>query len=329
MNSLYSSWLLDFLPGSIPDETRSTCDNCAMCADGSHITFDQKVKCCSCIPVIPNFLAGRILTERIDVFESYLPKADVRPQGVYPHNDFLVDYNERSPQFGRRIEWQCPYYLEKEGGTCGIWQNRNSGCATWFCKYLRGHISREFWTATDALLTAVEKSLSNWCVHKLEAGSVDFRDAFPIEIQEVSFGLQLRQQQYSLQSPAEIVWGKWLKREKDFFYECDNEVRNLRWNDVRSICGSGIETLKQKTLEAYVAVESDFFPDVVNMSGYQHREKSDTELLVWIDTPYDPVCITKADFRLLHRMNGLKMSEALQYIPREILQKLFDAGILI
>jgi hypothetical protein len=329
MNSLYSSWLADFLPGSLPDETRSTCDNCAMCADGSHITFDQKVKCCSCIPVIPNFLAGRILSEHISVFQSYFPKADVRPQGVYPHNDFLVDYNERSPLFGNRIEWQCPYYLEKEGGKCGIWQNRNSGCATWFCKYLRGHISREFWIATDALLTTVEKSLSNWCVHELEAGSVDFRNAFPFETQEVTFGLGLKQQEFFFHSPAEIVWGKWLKREKDFFFECDNKVRNLSWNDVRTICDSGIEALLEKALEAYETIRSDFFPEVIKISSYQQMEKNDTEVLVWIDTPYDPVSITKVDFRLLHRMNGLKMSEARKHFPREMLQKLFDGGILV
>jgi hypothetical protein len=329
MNPLYTSWLTDFLPGPLPEEKRSTCGDCVMCAPGSHIAFDVKVKCCSYIPTIPNFLAGKILKQKIEVFEAYLSRADIRPQGVYPHNDFVVNYNSNSPLFGQNSEWRCPYYLDEGGGKCGIWQNRNSLCATWFCKYLRGHISRKFWTELDELFSTVEKCLSNWCLRRLEAGSLEFREAFPGEIQELSFRLWLKQQDFSMQASPQTKWGKWLGREKDFFYECDSLVSPLSWTQVRKICGPGIHPLEEKVLNAYSSIHSGHFPDVLHITSVQLTEKNDEEFLVWMDTPYDPVNIQKSDLRLLHRMNGLKMEEVLQHIPKELLMRLFDAGVIL
>jgi len=329
MNPLYSSWLRDFLPGPLPDEKRSTCDDCAMCASGSHIAFDLTTKCCPYIPTIPNYLTGKILREEIEVFEAYLVRADVRPQGVFPHNDFIVNYNSDSPVFGQNTKWRCPYFLENDGGKCGIWPFRNSVCATWFCKYLRGHISRTFWTGLNGLLTAIEKSLSNWCVRRLEAGSAEFREAFPPEIQELPFGLRLRQHTFSMQSSPQTVWGKWLGKEREFFYECDSLVTTLSWTQIQDICGPAVEALKGKALDAYHAMHSENFPDVLRIAEFQNEEKNDEEFFVWTDTPFDPVSILKTDLRLLHRLNGLKMEEVLRHIPKELLLRLLDAGVII
>jgi hypothetical protein len=86
--------------------------------------------------------------------------------------------------------------------------------------------------------------------------------------------------------------------------------------------------LEKEVLKVYDALQSDSFPDVIRIASYQSRDKNENEVLVWMDTIYDPVCMSKDDFRLLHRMNGLKMSEAMKYISKELLQKLFDAGVL-
>ena len=68
---LYAGWVGALLGGAaIPPETHATCGDCAMCADPGEAPrrgtayFDPTVKCCSYLPEIYNFLAGRILAEK-------------------------------------------------------------------------------------------------------------------------------------------------------------------------------------------------------------------------------------------------------------------------
>lgn len=66
---LYDGWMLELLEGVIPRESRATCNNCAMCSQPGAESgpreryFDPTIKCCTYIPVLPNFLVGRILTD--------------------------------------------------------------------------------------------------------------------------------------------------------------------------------------------------------------------------------------------------------------------------
>src|SRR5215471_13024784 len=67
---LYEKWIVDLVGGTIPRESRATCDNCAMCASGAtqdaaaqSYFFDPTIKCCTYVPTIPNFLVGRILSD--------------------------------------------------------------------------------------------------------------------------------------------------------------------------------------------------------------------------------------------------------------------------
>ncbi|MCI0601988.1 hypothetical protein L0156_03165 [bacterium] len=331
--------MTDLLPGPVPDETRSTCLDCAMCGADSLITFELKTKCCTYIPVIPNFLAGKIIEAEIPVFDAYFPHADVRPHGVLPHQDFLDQYYPNSPLFGRNLKWRCPYYVEAEGGLCGIWQSRNARCATWFCKHLHGQISRNFWTSIEELLTAVEKNLSHWCIQKLEVGSCEFRDAFPVTTEQPGLDLWMKQQSYYQKrllygddAPADFqrwTWGTWIGREKDFFIACYKLIRPLSWKDVQTICGASLQNLEQNTLTSYAKLTSDFFPDVLRLSDFHQAEVNEKEVRIWTSNPYDPITLSKDMLRLLHRMSGRKMAEVRKEILGELLQKLFDAGVLI
>lgn len=333
---LYSAWMTDFLPGDVPDETRSTCSECAMCAVDSPVSFELKTKCCTYIPTIPNFLAGKILESKIAVFEAYWNQADIRPHGVMPHQEFVDQYHPNSPLFGRNLNWRCPYYLEEQGGLCGIWQSRNGRCATWFCKHLRGQISRDFWATIDELLTAVEKRLTHWCIHQLEVGSREFRDTFPVAAGQPNFELWMKQQSFYQKKLLfgdtgstdflNWTWGAWLGREKDFFVECYKLVQPLSWKDVRRICETDLE---QKALDAYAKLTSDYFPDTLKIGDFHHFDLNDEQVRVWTSNPYDPVILPKDTLRRLHRMSGIKMAEVIQQIPKELLQKLFDAGILL
>lgn len=304
-----------------------------MCSAENAVPFELKTKCCTYIPSIPNFLAGKILEKNVVVFQSYWSRADVNPQGVWPHHEFVAEYNPSSHLFGRNIKWRCPYYLEEEGGLCGIWEDRNGRCATWFCKHLRGRISHDFWSAVERLLTAVERSVSRWCILELEAGSQEFRNAFPPELSEPRFAVWLQQQSFytSANNDAlrESIWGKWLHHEREFFCQCARLVASLQWNEVREICGREIDALEERVLESFARLNSDFFPDVLKLSDFHQTDNNPDEVRVWTVNPYDPVTISKTILRLLHRENGKRMHEVMEHVPKELLVRLFDAGILI
>ena len=302
-----------------------------MCSVEAPVSFEMKTKCCTYVPSIPNFLAGKILENNVAVFEFYWDRADVRPQGVWPDRDFVAQYHPSSPRFGRNLHWRCPYYLEAEGGLCGIWEHRNGRCATWFCKHLRGKISHDFWSSIEALLTSVEKILSLWCIHQLKAGTTEFREAFPIGAEEPVFSVWLKQQSFYEGGGAtrDLKWGAWLNRERDFFCECYRLIAPLKWKDVRKICGSKLDLLEQNTLKSYDRLTSDFFPDILKLSDFKMNDISDEEVCLWTVNPYDPVTLSKTTLRLLHRKNGTPMQEVTTIIPKELLLRLFDAGILI
>ncbi|NOT62653.1 MAG: hypothetical protein HOP19_20800, partial [Acidobacteria bacterium] len=66
---LYAAWVDELLGGAIPPETEATCDDCAMLAPeiaprGSAEYFNPATKCCAYVPMLPNFLVGRLLNDR-------------------------------------------------------------------------------------------------------------------------------------------------------------------------------------------------------------------------------------------------------------------------
>src|SRR5260370_251866 len=68
LTQLYGAWMDQLLPGPIPEETEATCDKCVMCPSKgepqtpSPIRFNPRIKCCTYLPNLPNFLVGRILS---------------------------------------------------------------------------------------------------------------------------------------------------------------------------------------------------------------------------------------------------------------------------
>src|SRR5215471_13536873 len=179
---LYARWMDDLLRAEIPHETRSTCDDCAMCAPAGESAgkdsfyFSPVTKCCTYQPKLPNFLVGQALANSDFAFSAgrkTLEKridegVSVTPLGLQQSRIFEVLYHNGKEAFGHASALRCPHYLEEGGGRCGVWRHRNSICATWFCKHERGALGLSFWHRMRNLLLAIERSLSIWCV--LEAG---------------------------------------------------------------------------------------------------------------------------------------------------------------
>jgi hypothetical protein len=156
---LYAAWMHQMLAGPIPEETQATCANCAMCAKAgdppanSTLFFHPQVKCCTYLPRLPNFLVGRLLADddpdfapgRITVEERLQRGVAVTPLGFGRDAVYTLLYQQgANAAFGRSRALRCPHYIE-EGGRCGVWKHRESTCATWFCKHVRGAVGMQFW----------------------------------------------------------------------------------------------------------------------------------------------------------------------------------------
>ena len=177
---LYAGWIDDLLGAPIEPETHATCADCAMCAPAKEppaaetVYFNPRVKCCTFVPALPNFLVGRILRDaergaagRASVEARIATGIGVTPLGL-----------GRSPGqhvpdagFGQDETFLCPHFVQQDGGICSIWQHREATCATFFCKFVRGAMGANFWGALQRLLEAIEQALAWQCVETLDVGA--------------------------------------------------------------------------------------------------------------------------------------------------------------
>ncbi len=145
--------------------------------------------------------------------------------------------------FGLSKGLRCPHYLEEEGGRCGIWKHRASVCATWHCKYVRGAVGARFWKSLQQLLTAVEWSLSLWCVYELDIEIEALRLLCTVKrslkpdylLDDLALDGKVDREVY------EACWRKWLGREAEFYKEAARLVGDLDWQAVASLSGPEIK----------------------------------------------------------------------------------------
>ena len=249
--SLFARWIGEWLTDPVPHESHATCDRCVMCApDGQtgteRIFFDRAIKCCTYLPNIPNFLAGRILTDdgddlargRATIDQRITAGVAVTPFGLGIPAPYQLLYRNAQDFFGRAEGLRCPHYLA-EGGRCGIWRHREATCATWFCKHEHGATGQTFWAATRELLRGVEHDLARWCVFAL------VHDDRMLAALAVADQAPERLDAYALDSlpnpdAHRELWGAWAGREREFFVEAARLVDPLQWNDVLEICGPAV-----------------------------------------------------------------------------------------
>ncbi len=353
---LYSGWMDHLLQAPIPEESEATCSDCAMCltknikrTSEDHL-FNSSTKCCTYVPKIPNFLAGSIFLDHDPeaakgrhAFEAYfLQKGVVRPHGVYPHYEFSLQYTPKTEDFGRNLEMRCPYYLEEEGGLCGIWRHRNAVCSTWFCKHVRGDVGKKFWNSLLDLLEVVQVRLSYWCLHELKAGSEDFRKMFhwsenPDFITNFDRQIYFHESLFGrLEDPVQFLdfrrreWGIWLDKEKEFYQECARLVLPLTWTDVESILGPRIFAPAIRVKEAFTELRSDSIPDLLLPGNFRTVNLSETEVRVWAYAAYDPIDLPKTVIESIPCFDGRTTTEVLNQVQIDLnlLRKMIDFGVL-
>lgn len=351
--ALYETWVVRVLPGPIPEETQATCQHCAMCPPASNVpgemtpllSFNPQTKCCTYLPRIPNFLVGSILADetpemkpgRATVEQRILQNIAVTPFGLEKTRLFHLLYREGGEAtFGRSRALRCPHYLEEGGGLCGIWRYREATCVTWFCKYERGAVGRNFWEMLRQLLHFLEESLARWCIHQLEIGGEALHALFayvakpPLE----------RDQLDGIADPARqrLLWGKWSGHEQEFYRESAALVNALSWEDICAICGPELPIWLQLTREAYSSLLDRTLPQALSVRRplqMLHRGQRHSQLTSYNGS--DPLQLPNVLMDAFPYFDGRPLEEALQAIAHEkhlvldetLLRKLVDFEILV
>ena len=338
---LYASWLRVITGGPIPAETKATCDHCAMLSPADSTSqalyFHPVTKCCAYQPHLPNFLAGRILSEsdasmtasRKELERRIDQRTTITPGWAGPGGMFSLIYRNTPDVFGRAPELRCHFLTAT--GNCGIWKHRPGVCATWFCKHVRGETGFRFWKLADKLLRQVECELSLWCLAELETGISEGTDSdFGTAPHVSELGGEIDWPRYRQ------LWGDWAGRESDFYRACARLVDALTWEQVQNICGPRVRILADLLRDAYAHLTSDALPERLRLGGFRISGFEDTRYRIIAYSSYDPLLMPEALTHVLHYFDGRPTDEALESILRDhnlridvsLLRRMVDFGIL-
>ena len=350
---LYAQWITGVLGGAVPRESRATCNACAMCArEGQESAsasyfFDPVVRCCSYVPDLHNFLVGRILLDtdpaarqgRSTVEKRIADAVGVTPLGLQQPPVYARIYGSSSQAFGRSRALRCPHYVE-DGNRCGIWRNRESTCATWFCKHVRGDLGYRFWRdSLHPMLRAVETDLARWCVLELQLGNDALRHSvasgdWTSEAEVITGDVldnRLDQKAYAR------LWGKWRGREHEFYCQCGELVSPLSWTDVLAICGPETRAYARLTRESYGRLTSDDIPSNLSVGRFEvlQVQRAITRVNTYHD--FDPLDVPNTVMELLHYFDGRSVVDALAAIADErgvsldaaLVRKMVDFKLLV
>lgn len=349
---LYAAWMDEALSGGyIPSETDATCDNCAMLPDDKEQTdsnkyFNPQTKCCTYLPELHNFLAGRILADEDPAFTKGRATVEARiktgigvtPLGIGLSPVYSLLYKNSPDVFGHAGSMRCPHYIEEEGGRCGVWKNRESVCVTWFCKYVRGATGRNFWTKMLEMLSYIEKNISLWCVIQLGVGSDALQTLLPV----------FRRPDAGKPNAKEIdgkadeklyraSWGRWFERKTEFYKECALLVSDLKWSDIENICGPELQIHTQLLQEAHQKLVSKELPQRLKVGSFRLSGMEQGGFAVGTYSNYDTMRLPQSVIGILAYFDGRPVEDVLDEIMEKeklrvslsLVRKLVDFGLLV
>ncbi len=346
---LYAGWMRQALGARVPNESKATCHDCAMCRPGMEAlpavkTFDSGAKCCTYLPTLWNFLVGRILDDqspeaapgRASVERRIDAGAAVTPLGLEHTEVFALLYQHVAGSFGRARSLLCPHFLAETGG-CGVWRHRESTCATWFCKHERGELGKHFWASLHALLKCAEVAVARWCAVELDPGADALELLFPPRERakpplstpesfdgRVDVALQRRR------------WGRWYGREREFYREAERLAAPLGWAEIEGLGGIELSARLARVRAALSRLQSNEIPDGLRTGPVKYESLGGGVSLVeaYIDT--DPLVLPDQLIGVLQYFDGRPNVEVLEEIGEkagleltpELVRRLADFGVL-
>jgi Fe-S-cluster containining protein len=314
----------------------------------SDLFYNPETKCCTYIPTLPNYLVGRILGDDDSSFASGRKTVEERlraglavtPLGLGMPPTFTFLYAQTAGRaFGLSKSLRCPHYLSEEGGRCGIWKHRASVCATWYCKHVRGAVGAKFWASLNQLLAGVEQSLSHWCVYELEIEIEALRLLFPPrsvfkndhQLDDRALDGTVDPRMY------ELLWGKWLGREEEFYREATRLVNGLAWKDVVSIGGTEIKVRERLVRDTYDRLMSEELPPSLRVGRLNVLSMGRETCRVTTYSTIDPLDLPQSLITVLPYFDGRPTLDAMEAIEKHegikldvaLVRKLADFEILI
>ena len=355
--SLYQPWIEAMLGGALPAETEATCHACVMLPEAGvaqpddpspaserPLFFDPRMKCCTYVPALPNFLVGRILLDttpemaagRESVRARIAAGIGVMPLGLAQPPTFVVLYARGGAEtFGRSVELRCPHYVSDTGG-CGIWRHRQSICTTWFCKYTRGAVGERVWRDLRHLLGIAERVLAVHCVRALSLEPEAARDAAALFPATTPAAFRAQELEGAPDPPVRALWGHHAGRESAFYEAAGRLVGDLGWEDVRRAGGPELDLAVDVLRTSYAALVARRVPRALRIGAIHRRPLGDGAAEVVAYSGYHPITLPASLMSVLHVFDGRPTAAALAAaveagvaIDRAVVRQLVDMGVLV
>jgi hypothetical protein len=345
---LQRGWLYELTGIRNPrSEQKATCADCVMCGDvgqsGSRIRFSPQVKCCSYVPHLANFLAGRGLAGpgRASLLERLLRRDGVTPLGMGLGEHDLRRMVEGRDSFGVAPVVRCPHYVEQTQG-CSIWGSRNTVCSTWFCRHDRGEVGQRFWQAVRDLLLAVEERVAVLCLDEggLAPGHRDAvlaqRAAVRAAVARANDGDPDAASAVPAHSAEEDarLWGPWSGREEEWFAGCAQVAGRLTGDDLAALVAD-VPDLVDAVRTRWSELGRRTLPDRLRFTPGSASEATTDVLRLVGYSPFDPLLLPADHEPALWLLDGRPLddvqAEALQehavVLDVDLLGALHDYGL--
>ncbi len=254
-----------------PQESVANCNDCVMARPHPHReVFPSETRCCTFFPRLHNFSVGRVLHRGgpgAQAVRKLLQKgASVVPMGIQPTDDWLDQYSEVGPDgFGHTLHLRCPYWVGGELA-CGIWEDRNQVCRTWFCKHEEGMVGQGLWEGLRDVLARAGHLLAEALVNEGNAPADGSRPE---------------------------IWESW-------FLACAERLPRL---DLDNLVEDLSLVARRKTLSQRNAGRHPPMPDVLGASLMKWQVEVDGGWM-YSYSPYDEAAVPGDIWQLLSRLDG-------------------------
>jgi hypothetical protein len=339
---LYRTRVASVLERDIPEETKATCSDCAMCdqsravpsIDGVSRLFRPDTKCCTYHPKLPNFLVGALLDDpspqmaegQRRVRERIERRIGTSPQWIRPPAAYALLYEKAKGAFGKTAALRCPYFEQASGG-CTIWAHREAVCSTYFCRYEKGEDGQAMWSQVKSYLALLELQLSRHAVYTLHPEYV-------LQKRDVQDPPALTGEALDDRPPSDkeyrALWGEWAGKEEAFYRRCHAIVRDLDAQAVERILGID-GTLAVAVLEArHKAASEDVLPETLAFNpNATVRWLPGNVLALGAYSNLDALALDGSAYALLVMFDGTKkVSEVRAQLRREKQADLSDEVLL-
>ena len=303
----------------IPDETATTCAECAMWGDhnGSspqRMAFSKNSKCCTHYPNLPNYIVGAILEDGGPDLETSVSRlrgeldrrVGTLPLGLFRSRKFDLLIHHSPDSFGRSETLICPFF-ERDAGICTLWPYRNSVCGTWFCKYIGGQDGRLFWQSLRRFLEYAEKCLSRYVLMKAGWPTDSILFSLP---SNTKLSLEDIDEKPLQPSSHNKLWHDYSGREEEWYRESYRIMKTISRDEFMRIVGVNGQVYLDDVLSKHRKLSPDAVPPVLKRNPALKVIDIDSDFRTVVGySPLDPVRLTDRVYELLDAFKGRESTD--------------------